>query len=231
MSDSKDSFPESEKAGVYRAIYQRRDMRHFLPDPLDEALIEKLLSAAHAAPSVGYMQPWRILRIRARATREALHGLVEKERQTTAKALGKRSDEFMQLKVQGILDCGEVWVVSLMEARERHLFGRRTMPQMDLASASCAIQNLWLAARAEGVGVGWVSLFEPEDLRSLLGMPDGADPIAILCIGQVPEFYDQPMLAKEGWAQRGDLNDYVMLDAWDEDKAIRAQQQWETTDE
>ncbi len=226
MSESY-SFNENEKAGVYRAIAERRDMRHFRGDPIDEALLQRLLAVAHQAPSVGFMQPWRIIRIRSDESRTALHNLVEEERQRTAKALKSRSDDFMQLKVQGILDCGEVWVVSLMEQRERHIFGRRTLPQMDIASAACAIQNVWLAARAEGIGVGWVSIFDPQQLRDLLGIPADAEPIAILCLGQVDAFYDEPMLAQEGWAQRGNLHDYVMSERWQTDLAERAQQQWE----
>lgn len=223
-------FEEERKAGVYQAIHERRDMRHFLDEPIDAAILEKLLQAAHAAPSVGLMQPWRIVRIAQTERRQALHDLVERERLKTAETLGKRSDEFMQLKVQGILDCGEVWVVSLMDQRERHVFGRRTMAQMDLASASCAIQNVWLAARAEGIGMGWVSIFEPDDVRKLLSMPKGADPIAILCLGHVDSFYDQPMLIQEGWAERGELSDYVMDEQWDDKKAKRAQQQWDQSD-
>ena len=105
----------------------------------------------------------------------------------TAQALGSRSDEFLALKVEGILECAELFVVALGEGRDSHVFGRRTLPQMDLASVSCAIQNLWLAARAEGLGLGWVSIFDPDRLGLLLGMPDDAEPVAILCLGPVPE--------------------------------------------
>ena len=223
-------FGPERKAGVYQAIHERRDMRHFRKDTIAPDVIEKLLLAAHAAPSVGLMQPWRIIRVAKSEKRQALHELVERERVKTAETLGKRSDEFMQLKVQGILDCGEVWVVSLMDQRERHIFGRRTMAQMDLASASCAIQNIWLAARAEGVGMGWVSIFEPDEVGQLLSIPAGADPIAILCLGHVDSFYEQPMLIQEGWAERGKMSDYVMDDQWDSDKARRAQQQWDQSE-
>ena len=210
MSD----FTPLEINAVYRVIAERRDMRHFLSDPLDEALLERLLGAAHLAPSVGFMQPWRFLRIRTQALRRAIHALVEEERQATARALGEREEEFMRLKVEGILECGEVLVVSLMAGREGHVFGRRTMAEMDLASAACAIQNLWLAARAEGVGMGWVSMFEPEQLRALLKLPDGSRPIAILCLGRVEAFYPRPMLEEEQWARRVDLKS-VVTDCWD----------------
>jgi 5,6-dimethylbenzimidazole synthase len=194
----------------------RRDMRHFLPDPLDSALLQRLLAAAHLAPSVGLMQPWRFIHIKDRALRQQIHALVEAERVHTAKALGEREDEFMRLKVQGILECGEVIVAALSPGREVHVFGRRTMPDMDLASVACAIQNLWLVARAENVGLGWVSLFDPEALRQLIHMPQGSRPVAVLCLGYVPEFYPRPMLEETGWAQRADLNEFVHIDFWKE---------------
>jgi 5,6-dimethylbenzimidazole synthase len=209
MSD----FSELEINAIYRVISERRDMRHFLSDPLDEALLARLLGAAHLAPSVGFMQPWRFLRIRSPVLRRSIHALVEAERVATARALAEREDEFMRLKVEGILECGELLVVALMAGREAHVFGRRTMPEMDLASAACAIQNLWLAARAEGIGMGWVSLFEPESLRELLKLPAGSRPIAILCLGHVAAFYARPMLEEQNWARRCDLSS-VVTDCW-----------------
>jgi 5,6-dimethylbenzimidazole synthase len=208
-------FSELEINAVYRVIAERRDMRHFLGEPLDDALLERLLRAAHLAPSVGLMQPWRFLRIRGAALRRSIHALVEVERTATARALGEREDEFMRLKVEGVLECGELLVAALMEGREAHVFGRRTLPEMDLASAACAIQNLWLAARAEGIGMGWVSLFEPDALRALLRLSPGSRPIAILCLGRVPDFYRRPMLEEQHWARRCDLRS-VVTDCWDE---------------
>jgi 5,6-dimethylbenzimidazole synthase len=207
-------FTEQEVAAIYRVVALRRDMRHFRPDPLDEALMERLLSAAHLAPSVGFMQPWRFIRVRDRKLRHEIHTLVESERRATAQALGEREDEFMRLKVEGIRECAEVLVVALTHERDQHVFGRRTLPEMDLASVACAIQNLWLVARAENVGMGWVSLFDPEALRQLLRMPEGARPIAVLCLGYVPEFYRQPMLEEARWAARRELKDLVKIDYW-----------------
>ena len=217
-------FSKEHKQGVYNAIYQRRDMRHFLPDAVEPALLHKLLAAAHAAPSVGMMQPWRFIRITDTKLRQQLHQLAEQERVKTAQALGERSDEFMRLKVEGINDCGELLVVTLMDRREDYIFGRRTLPEMDLASVSCAIQNMWLAARAEGLGLGWVSLFEPEAVRKLLQMPEGSRPVAIICLGHVDRFYDQPMLVQEGWIKQGQLDDVLMENGWDDNKAKRAHQ-------
>jgi len=204
-------FTDQEIAAIYRVVALRRDMRHFLPDPLDEALIERLLSAAHLAPSVGFMQPWRFIRVRSRNVRDQIHALVEAERKETAHALGEREDEFMRLKVEGIRECAEVLVVALTHDRDHHIFGRRTLPEMDLASVACAIQNLWLVARAEGVGMGWVSLFDPERLAQLLGLPAGSRPVAVLCLGHVPEFYQRPMLEQTEWAQRVDLRSLVQI--------------------
>src|SRR5450830_1481798 len=155
------AFSLPEQQAVYRAIYERRDMRHFSGGTVADEVLQRLLSAAHHAPSVGFMQPWRFIRVRSRPLRESVHALVEQERVLTAQSLGVREDEFMKLKVQGVLDAAEVLVVALPPGREQHVFGRRTLPEMDLASAACAIQNLWLAARAEGLGVDWVSLFDP----------------------------------------------------------------------
>jgi 5,6-dimethylbenzimidazole synthase len=209
-----DDFTPEERAAVYRVIAMRRDMRHFLPDALDEGLLQRLLAAAHMAPSVGLMQPWRFIRVRDPGLRSAIHALVEAERVATAHALGERETEFMRLKVQAIRECGEVLVVGLTDQRERHVFGRRTMPDMDLASVACAIQNLWLAARAENLGMGWVSLFEPEALRLLLKMPQGSRPIAVLCLGYVPAFYERPMLEETHWAHRFELGSMVHTDYW-----------------
>ncbi len=230
MSD----FSKEQIDGVYKAIFSRRDMRHFQKTPIPESVLQRCLQAAHHAPSVGYMQPWRIIRVNDLDKRLALHDMAEAERLKTFHAISEgnpenstnKKDEFAKLKVQGILDCAEVLVVSLMPERDSHVFGRRTIPEMDLASASCAIQNFWLAARVENIGVGWVSFFEKQDVRELLAMPADAEPIAVLCVGYVDGFYDKPMLEEEGWAQRGELSDYVMTDCWDREKESRNQQQW-----
>jgi len=207
-------FKQQDIDAIYRVIEQRRDMRHFTSEPVDPEILERLLKAAHFAPSVGFMQPWRFIRISDKEIRQHMHLLVEEERIATAQAMDEREDEFMKLKVEGILDCAEVLVVSLMEDRAKHIFGRRTLPEMDLASVSCAIQNMWLAARAEGLGLGWVSIFDPKKLADLLNIPATGKPVAILCIGHVEEFYDRPMLEKENWAQRKQLDTVVFENRW-----------------
>ncbi|MGY2170665.1 5,6-dimethylbenzimidazole synthase [Pseudomonas gingeri] len=212
MTDN--TFSIEERNAIYRAIAERRDMRHFVGGTVPPQLLARLLEAAHQAPSVGLMQPWRFIRISDRALRGRIRQLVEEERVRTAEALGERSDEFMKLKVEGINDCAEVLVAALMDDRERHIFGRRTLPEMDMASLSCAIQNLWLASRAEGLGMGWVSLFEPQALADLLGLPAGAKPLAVLCLGPVKEFYPAPMLVLEGWAQPRPLSELLYENYW-----------------
>ncbi|CAG8867331.1 5,6-dimethylbenzimidazole synthase [Pseudomonas fluorescens] len=211
---SEQAFSDAERAAIYRAIGERRDMRHFTGGEVAPELLARLLGAAHQAPSVGLMQPWRFIRISDRALRGRIQALVEEERVRTAHALGERSDQFMQLKVEGIGDCAEVLVAALMDQREAHIFGRRTLPEMDLASLSCAVQNLWLAARAEGLGMGWVSLFDPQALAALLGMPAGAKPLAVLCLGPVEAFYPAPMLVLEGWAQEKPLSEMLFENQW-----------------
>ena len=207
-------FTQQEIDSVYRVIRERRDVRHFVSGTVDEAVIARLLQAAHQAPSVGYMQPWRFIRIASLDLREAIINMVEAERRNTAEALGERGAEFMRLKVEGIRECGALFVVALADGREAHVFGRRTLPEMDLASVACAIQNMWLAARAEGLGMGWVSLFDPDQLAQLLAMPQGARPVAVLCLGHVEQFYPRPMLELEGWDTRRELESLVAVDSW-----------------
>ena len=207
-------FSRAEIETLYRVMAARRDMRHFSSAPVEPALLARLLSAAHLAPSVGLMQPWRFIRIRSTSLRREIGALVERERLRTAAALGERGAEFMKLKVEGIQECGELLVAALGPGRERHVFGRRTMPEMDLASVACAIQNLWLAARAEGLGMGWVSLFEPEELRALLRMPQDSRPVAVLCLGHVPGFYARPLLELTEWTQPRSLDTLVHTDYW-----------------
>lgn len=216
------SYADIEKEAIYKVIAERRDMRHFLPTPIAPELLTKLLHAAHHAPSVGLMQPWRFIRISNADLRKKIHAQVNEERIKTAQAIGEyettaRMAEFMRLKVEGIVDCGEVLVATLCDNREKHIFGRRTLPEMDMASVSCAIQNLWLAARAEGIGMGWVSLFDPEKLAELLNIPSGAKPIAILCLGYVNSFYKEPMLVETGWAKEKPLAEMLMENSWQTD--------------
>ena len=216
-------YSEPDIAAIYRVIAERRDMRHFLPTAVAPEMLTRILQAAHHAPSVGLMQPWRFLRITDSNIRNSIHRLVDEERIQTAQAIGDyentaRMAEFMRLKVEGILDCGELLVATLCNKREQHIFGRRTLPEMDIASVSCAIQNMWLAARAEGLGMGWVSIFDPLKLGALLQIPADAKPIALLCLGHVSSFYKEPMLVETGWKQAKPLADMIMENIWNPDE-------------
>lgn len=212
-------YSDVEIAAVYRVIAERRDMRHFIPAPVEPEMLSRILQAAHHAPSVGLMQPWRFIRITDDNIRKHIHHLVDEERINTAQAIGEtenttRMAEFLRLKVEGIQDCGELLVATLCDKRESHIFGRRTLPEMDLASVSCAIQNMWLAARAEGLGMGWVSIFDPAKLGALLNIPHDAKPIAVLCLGHVSSFYKEPMLVETGWKKAKPLTDMIMENTW-----------------
>ncbi len=215
---SQHSYSQVEKEAVYRVIKERRDMRHFSQEPLEKGLLTRLLTVANQAPSVGLMQPWRFIRITDNALKSSIKTLVETERNITAELLNQRKSDFLKLKVEGISECAELIIVALPEGREKHLFGRRTMPDMDLASVACAIQNMWLAARAEGIGLGWVSLFDPIQLANLLNMPADSRPIAILCIGHVEKFYEKPMLIEQNWAQAAEVETFLYENSWPETK-------------
>ena len=210
-----DAFAAHERRAIYRVIHERRDMRRFVPgSTIADDVLARLLQAAHAAPSVGLMQPWRFIRVTEPSLRKRIHALVDEERLQTAHALGDRASEFLALKVEGILECAELLVVALTDGRDAHVFGRRTMPDMDLASVACAIQNLWLSARSEGLGMGWVSIFDPDRLAELLMMPTGAEPVAILCLGPVPEFPDRPALELDNWAVPRPLDEFLYENSW-----------------
>jgi len=214
MNGSPHAYDAAAREAVYRVIRERRDMRHFLPLPVDADLLSRILSAAHDAPSVGLTQPWRFIRITEVQLRQKIHILVEQERLATAAALGARAEEFLRLKVQGVMQCGELLAVAVQDGGREEVFGRRLLPEMDLASTACAIQNLWLAARTEGIGMGWVSMFDPKALAALLGLPDDVRPIALLCIGHVAEFYPAPMLALERWRQPLPLDELLCENRW-----------------
>lgn len=218
MPNDPHRYSAPEIQALWRVLRERRDMRHFVPadtaEPLPDGLIGRLIEAAHLAPSVGFMQPWRFIRVTDRDLRERMHALVEEERLATAEALPSRKDEFLGVKIEGIRECAELLVVTLMPGRDRHIIGRRVLPEMDIASVGCAIQNMWLAARAEGIGLGWVSFFDPDRLGRMLALPEGARPLGILCIGRVPAFYPRPMFEDAGWGKRLELGEVLFENRW-----------------
>lgn len=216
-ADAQHRFDDAERDAVYRAIALRRDTRHFKPGQAVSAeQLRRLLQALHQGPSVGLMQPWRVIRITDAGLRERLAALVEAERQVTAAALGDRGAEFLRLKVEGLRDCAELLAL-VLPPDDGTVFGRRTLPrEMALCSTGCAVQNLWLAARAENLGLGWVSMIEPAPLADLLRLPAGAQPLGLLCLGPVERFYEAPMLEQQGWRQGRPLAGVVMQDFWSE---------------
>ncbi len=199
------SFPAEQREAVYRAIRERRDVRSgFRPEPLEPALLRRLLCAAHQAPSVGLMQPWHFVLIERMATRQAIHRLFLDANHAAASIYPpETADAYNQLKLAGILEAPHnLCVVSDDLAPRGRGLGRQTMPETAIYSSVCAIQNLWLAARAEGVGVGWVSILDPEKVKQILGVPAHMTLIAYLCIGYVDHFRATPELAEAGWEQR-----------------------------
>lgn len=210
-------FNDTDITAVYRAITGRRDIREFIPGTLPDGLLQRLYAAAHAAPSVGFMQPWRLIHVGDPDLKARMVELVDAERLRTAEVLPSRTAEFLQLKVEGLKSCAELVVVAIMDGCEQHIFGKRTLPELALASAACAIQNMWLAARAEGIGLGWVSFFDPAALARLFAMPQDAKPIAILCIGPVARFPERPVLETLDWGARLPLHQVVFENAWPPD--------------
>ncbi|HLW04053.1 MAG TPA: 5,6-dimethylbenzimidazole synthase [Azoarcus sp.] len=210
-------FSASERAAVYRAIRERRDVRaQFRPDPLPDAVLARLLAAAHHAPSVGFMQPWDFILITDAALRQRVKEGFERENARAAERFGgDRGALYRRLKLEGIQESPLNLCITCDRKRAGpHVLGRNTMLDTDLFSACLAVQNLWLAARAEGVGVGWVSILDADELADLLGLPDGVVPLAYLCLGYVDEFLDEPELARAGWRQRLPLNELVHRDQW-----------------
>jgi 5,6-dimethylbenzimidazole synthase len=212
-------FNEAERDAVYRVIAERRDVRRgFLDAPLPDDLIRRLLGAAHRAPSVGLMQPSRFIVIRDYAIRKAVHEIFSGANNRAAdRYQGDQAERYSGLKLEGILEAPQNLCVLCDQASERgHGLGRQTMPETAVYSTVCAIQNLWLAARSEGVGVGWVSILDPAKLRDLLGIPERLALVAYLCLGYVEGFAAAPDLERFGWEQRVDLETVVSYDRYSE---------------
>jgi nicotinate-nucleotide--dimethylbenzimidazole phosphoribosyltransferase len=207
-------FSAAERAGLYRAIFWRRDIRNYRPDPLPDEVLWRVLEAAHQAPSVGLMQPWDFIILRDRALRQKIyeHFRVVNERAASVYP-DERSASYRALKLQGILDADLNVLVTCDRRRGGpHVLGRFTMRHMDEYSTCLAVQNLWLAARAEGVGVGWMSLLEPEFIADLLGLPPDVLPVAYLTMGYPVSFPSEPLLQATGWSERRALQELVHLD-------------------
>jgi 5,6-dimethylbenzimidazole synthase len=216
-SQRKTRFTENERRGVYRAIHERRDIRsHFLPDPIPDCVLGRILEAAHHAPSVGFMQPWDFLVIRDAAVRREVHRNFESASRAAAELYrGEQRKLYESLKLAGILDAPvNICVTCDRQRCKGGGLGRQTAPHVDLYSTVCAVQNLWLAARAESIGVGWVSIIDLEKLKSTLGIPPALTPVAYLCIGYVSEFRPLPDLEEKGWETRASLASITHFDRW-----------------
>jgi nicotinate-nucleotide--dimethylbenzimidazole phosphoribosyltransferase len=208
-------FPAAAREAVYSVIASRRDVRRFRPDPVPDDVLERILTAAHQAPSVGLMQPWRLLVVRELETKLELRRLAQRERIRQAAKFPDRSSHFLDQKIEGIVEAPLGVVVCCDHGDPgEEVLGRGTIPETDLYSAACAIQNLWLAARAEGLGVGWVSFYRPDDLRALLGIPPRVEPMAWLCVGWPDERPVRPGLEAAGWSSRMPLSDVVLPERW-----------------
>lgn len=212
-------FGPVEKAGLYAAIYGRRDVRgQFLPDPVPDGLLARLLDAAHHAGSVGFMQPWNFVLVRDPAVKVRVKALFDEANSSAAEVYaGERQVLYRRLKLQGILEAPVNLCVTCDPTRGGpHVLGRHTISATDIYSTCCAIQNLWLAARAEGLGVGWVSILTEDGLRGALGIPPHVIPVAYLCVGYVGDFLPRPELETVGWRERLPLRDLVFTDRWGE---------------
>ena len=210
-------FSRAEKRGVYKAIYKRRDVRgHFLPNAVANDLLEKLLDAAHHAGSVGFMQPWSFIVIRSDQVKRQVKQLFDRANEAAAKVhQGERRELYSRLKLEGILEAPVNLCVTCDPTRQGpHVLGRHTIRETDIYSTCCAIQNFWLAARAEGIGVGWVSIFEPAELREVLHIPQHVIVVAYLCVGYVGEFLPRPELESAGWLPRLPLEDLIFHEQW-----------------
>jgi nicotinate-nucleotide--dimethylbenzimidazole phosphoribosyltransferase len=216
-------YAEEERATVHRVIAERRDIRRFRPDDVPEDVLTRVLAAAHRAPSVGLMQPWRLIVVRSLETRVAVRRLAQRERLRQADRFDERARQFLDQKIEGVVEAPlGICVCCDHGDPEAEILGRGTIPETDVYSTACAIENLWLAARAEGLGIGWVSFYRPEDLRTLLGIPSRADPLAYLCVGWPDERPVRPGLEAAGWSARMPLGDVVMEERWEEREAIPA---------
>lgn len=211
------AFTQEARDAIYHAIFSRRDVRgQFLPTPVPDEVLSRILTAAHHAPSVGFMQPWNFLVVRSQDTKRRVHGAFAKAHAEAAGMFeGDRRATYQKLKLEGIVESPVgICITCDRERTGPVVVGRTHMKTMDLYSSVCAVQNLWLAARAEGLGVGWVSIFHQADLQEALGIPKGITPIAYLCVGYVSHFHAKPELETAGWLPRLPIEDLVYFDQW-----------------
>jgi 5,6-dimethylbenzimidazole synthase len=217
-SESSVKFTEEERDAVYKAIYSRRDVRTFLPAPVPEDSITRILHAAHHAPSVGFMQPWSFILVTSDANKDRLAWAADKERRALAIHYeDSRQDQFLSLKIEGIKQAPLTICVTCDPTRGgSHVLGRNSIPETDSLSVACAIQNMWLAACVEGLAMGWVSFYKKNDVRDILRIPPHIDPVALMSVGYTEHYPDKPILETSNWASRRSLDDLLFHDYWGE---------------
>ena len=210
-------FSESEKAAFYRAVFERRDCRRFRPEPIPEPTLARLLEAAHHAPSVGFMQPWDFILIRDSQVREKIHqAFLRANAEAQELFEGERQRQYATFKLEGIRESPlNICVTCQRDRFGPVILGKTCQPEMDLYSTVCAVQNLWLAARVEGIGVGWVSIVRADELSAILRLPSQVVPVAYLCLGYVKEFATEPELQTAGWLPRLTLKEVVRFEGWE----------------
>jgi 5,6-dimethylbenzimidazole synthase len=213
---SEHEFPSVKKQGLYEAIYKRRDVRHFTPKAVDPEKLGRVLDAAHHAGSVGYMQPWNFLVITDPSVKNKIAlNFKNANEEAAQKFSGDRQKLYNSLKLEGILDAPVNICVTCDRTRfGPDVLGRNTVFETDLFSTCCAVQNLWLAARAEGLAVGWVSILSYDQLKMDLDIPDHIQPVAYLCIGHTEAFYSKPLLETTGWGQRLPVEKLIYYNKW-----------------
>ncbi|QYR21886.1 5,6-dimethylbenzimidazole synthase [Paenibacillus sp. sptzw28] len=209
-------FSEQEKEALYKIIYTRRDIRTFLTDPIPPEAIMNLLDAAHHGPSVGFMQPWNFILVTREEIKARLAWAADKERRALAIHYeDDRQDQFLSLKVEGIQQAPLTICVTCDPTRGgSHVLGRNSIPETDMLSTACAIQNMWLAACAEGLAMGWVSFYKKNDVRDILGIPPHIEPVALLSVGYTEHYPAKPILESANWEKRKELHALIFHDAW-----------------
>ncbi|MBP1156181.1 MULTISPECIES: 5,6-dimethylbenzimidazole synthase [unclassified Paenibacillus] len=209
-------FNEMEKEALYKIIYTRRDIRTFLSDPIPDEMIMRLLQAAHHGPSVGFMQPWNFILVSSKEVKEQLAWAADKERRALAIHYeDERQDQFLSLKIEGIKEAPLTICITCDPTRGgSHVLGRNSIPETDIMSTACAIQNMWLAACAEGLAMGWVSFYKKNDIRDILEIPPHIDPIALISIGYTDQYPSKPILESSNWEKRRTLPDLIFSEAW-----------------
>jgi len=214
-----DSFSQEEKNGLYKAIYTRRDVRsHFTSNPIEDKVLSRILNAAHHAPSVGFSQPWDFILIKDKVTKKKIKDSFELERKRSSQLVEEpRRTQYLSFKLEGILDSPVNVCVTYDPSKfGPFVIGRSGIPETGIYSVCCAVQNLWLAARSEGIGVGWVSILSNDILKNVLEIPNHVVPVAYLCLGYIKEFAQKPDLESAGWLPRLDLKDVVYYEKWKE---------------